>query len=344
MIKKKIEAPKKGKTNEERRAESVRKILAAIPGCGQRIEILARNANVSERICRKIVYGSEYKYIRELFEAEPYLDPYEEDREEKAAMIEKNIPLAQGKYEELRKLTGYAVSTLRGILNDKRHPQLKKLWRDEQEKNGWSLSVRGISLEDSVKYAIENNKPYDPDFEIDSKKECFLPHQIEFAYLAPDVVKHPAMIGGFGSGKTMSIPLRWLKLIEFRKAQGKNCDIMVLEPTNEMLRDIIVPTFDEFFERFGIPVKFLSEKKNYSIYYKGEKHTCLLRSADRPRSLTGKNLSDIIIDEFDRIPYYKQKQVWRECISRIRKTEFGTCAVVTTPDGYKMTYELWGRG
>ncbi|MBS1492878.1 MAG: hypothetical protein JST55_05195 [Bacteroidetes bacterium] len=190
---------------------------------------------------------------------------------------------------------------------------------------------------------VQDFEKHDPDFEIDSQKHFFLPHQIEFAYLAPNQVKHPAIVGGFGSGKTMSIPLRWLKLIEFRMAQGKKCDMMVLEPTTEMMRDIIVPTFDEFFERFGIPVKFFSNKKDYIITYKGQKHTCMLRSADRPRSLTGKNLSDIIIDEFDRIPYYKQKEVWRECISRIRKTEFGTCAVVTTPDGYKMTYELWGQ-
>jgi hypothetical protein len=180
-----------------------------------------------------------------------------------------------------------------------------------------------------------------PDFEIDSKIDSFLSHQIDFAYLSPDVIKHPALVGGFGSGKTMSIPLRWLKLIEFRISQGKKCDLMVLEPTNEMIRDIIIPTFDDFFAKFEIPVKYLSQKQNYTITYRGEKFTCLLRSADRPRSLTGKNLSDIIIDEFDRIPYYKQKQIWRECISRIRKTEFGSCAVVTTPEGYKLTHELW---
>jgi len=177
--------------------------------------------------------------------------------------------------------------------------------------------------------------------EIDESK--FLPHQNEFAALAPDYVKHPALIGGYGSGKTMSIPLRWLRLIDFRTAQNKKCDMMILEPTNEMVRDILLPLFDEFFASLNIRTKWSITHRNYSIYYHGEVHTAMLRSADKPRNLTGKNLSDIIIDEFDKIPYAKQKVVWRECISRIRKVEHGTAAVVTTPEGFKMTYELWGR-
>jgi len=139
----------------------------------------------------------------------------------------------------------------------------------------------------------------------------------------------------------MSIPLRWLKLIEFRMMQGKKCELMVIEPTIEMIQDILVPAFDEFFNKLGVPVKYLSDKRNYSIMYKGEKHTCIFRSGDRPRALTGKNLTDIIIDEFDRLPYAKQKQTWRECISRIRRAEFGTCAAVSTPEGFKLIHELW---
>jgi hypothetical protein len=117
---------------------------------------------------------------------------------------------------------------------------------------------------------------------------------------------------------------------------------MILEPTNEMVRDILLPLFDEFFASLNITTKWNSGFMNYTIYYHGSEHTAMLRSADKPRNLTGKNLSDIIIDEFDKIPYAKQKIVWRECISRIRKVEHGTAAVVTTPEGFKMTYELWG--
>jgi len=326
-------------TNEVRRAESVKRIIAAIPFCERRIEVLSGKAKVSQRVCRKILNDEKYLYVREMFEAVPYIDPYEKARKEKADFLEKVIPKAKGDYKEFKKLSGYAVSSLRAMISDERYPALKTSWQEQREKNGWSISVRG-NLE---KKNNEEEKYYNPDFQIDSIKHLFLPHQIEFAYMKPDEVKHPGLVGGFGSGKTMSIPLRWLKLIEYRMSQNKKCVLMVLEPTTEMLRDIIVPCFDEFFEKAGIPVKYFSEKKNYSIMYGGEKHTCIFRSADRPRSLTGKNLTDIIIDEFDRIPYHKQKILWRECISRIRKADFGTCGVVTTPEGYKMTYEMWGK-
>lgn len=230
------------------------------------------------------------------------------------------------------------------LLNNPRTPDIRGKYY--QVKAAMKIKMAAAkALQKTMLKTIEGGdaspEAYDSEFAIDSKKESFLEHQISFAYSPPAEARHPALIGGFGSGKTMSVPLRWLKLIEYRASQGKKCDLMVLEPTNEMIRDIIVPTFDDFFRRFGLPVKYLSDKQNYTVYYMGGKHTCLLRSADKPRTLTGKNLSDVIIDEFDRIPYYKQKQVWRECISRTRKAEHGTCGVVTTPEGYKLTHELW---
>lgn len=217
-------------------------------------------------------------------------------------------------------------------LNDPGTPDIRSMWYEYRDK-------------DKEQFTDTTEKPAlpkgNPEFNIDSAKNSFLVHQQSFAYLPPDEAKHPALIGGYGSGKTMSVPLRWLKLIEFRKSQGKKCELMVIEPTTEMIQDIIVPAFDDFFYKLDIPVKYFSQKRNYTIEYGGEKHICLFRSAERPRSLTGKNLTDIILDEFERIPYYKQKQVWRECISRIRKAEHGTCAVVSTPEGYKLVHELW---
>lgn len=227
---------------------------------------------------------------------------------------------------------GLSVTQTWRWLNDADTPDIRSRWHEVCVKS-----------KQQRKTAVEKPEPEkgNPDFKIDSAKDTFLTHQQSFAYLPPDEVKHPALIGGFGCGKTMSVPLRWLKLIEYRKSQGKKCELMVIEPTTEMIQDIIVPTFDDFFYKLEIPVKYLSQKKNYTIDYNGEKHTCLFRSAERPRSLTGKNLTDIIIDEFERVPYHKQKQIWRECISRIRKAQHGTCAVVSTPEGYKLVHELW---
>lgn len=175
--------------------------------------------------------------------------------------------------------------------------------------------------------------------------ENTLKTQYEFAICDPREYKHPGLIGGFGSGKSMAIPLRWIELIDFRaKHQKVKAKVMVVEPTKEMIRDILVPVMNEFFDLHHIPHTYHKTNHDYTIRFKGHDFTALFRSSDVPESLTGKTLTDVIIDEYDKKHSIShQKDVWKECISRTRKAEFGTCAVATTPEGFKNTYELWGR-
>lgn len=167
--------------------------------------------------------------------------------------------------------------------------------------------------------------------------------QFEFATARPDEVRHPAIVGGFGSGKTRAIPLRWLNLIDWRaKVQKKRCKLMVTEPTYELIRDVAVPTFDEFFDEHGVKHTYHKTEHNYTITYKGKKFTCMLRSTDNPSSLTGKTVTDIIIDEFDKEKSpANQRDIWNECNGRLRGCEYATLGCVTTPEGFRMTYELW---
>lgn len=169
--------------------------------------------------------------------------------------------------------------------------------------------------------------------------------QYEFSTLSPAKYKHPGLIGGFGSGKTRAIALRWLSLIEYRaKNQKIKAKLMIVEPTKEMIRDILVESLNEFFDEHNIPHTYHKTYHNYTIRYRKEFFTALLRSSDSPASLTGKNLTDIILDEYDKKhSITHQKDVWTECISRIRMAADGTVGVVTTPEGYKNTFELWGE-
>lgn len=318
--------------------QKVAKIEKAIPRCDGTLRGLAAKVKMPEQTVKYYVWDYRFPQLKESMGRRRALCKSRAKKEHNAHVMDLVIEHKADKHKIAKDLKLSVTHTAK-ILNDPLTPAVKKLYDSvsKLQKQKKAEARAAAKAEKLASYELKGN----PDFEIDTKREGFLPHQIDFAYMPPGEVKHPAIVGGFGSGKTMSVPLRWLKLIEYRMSQGKKCDLMVLEPTNEMIRDIIVPTFDEFFAKFEIPVKYLSQRQNYTIEYKGAKHMCMLRSAERPASLTGKNLSDIIIDEFDRIPYYKQKQVWRECISRIRKTEYGTCSVVTTPEGYKLTHELW---
>lgn len=169
--------------------------------------------------------------------------------------------------------------------------------------------------------------------------------QYGFATTNPTECKHPAIVGGFGSGKTRAIPLRWLSLIDWRGThQRARTKLMVVEPTKEMIRDILVEAFDEFFDEHGITHSYHKTNHDYTITYRGHKFTALFRSSDDPNALTGKNLTDIILDEFDKKhSITHQKEVWKECISRTRKVAHGTVGIVTTPEGYKETYNLYSE-
>jgi len=168
-------------------------------------------------------------------------------------------------------------------------------------------------------------------------------HQYEFAFTPPDLVKHPAIVGGFGCGKTRSIPLRWVRLIDWRARQQKRkARLMIVEPTYQMVRDVLVPEMQEFFNDHHIKHRYHKSNHDFVIRLNGIDFVAMLRSADKPSSLTGKTVSDAIIDEFDKITgIQNQKDVWNECIARTRKYEHGTVAAVTTPEGFRYTYELW---
>ena len=170
-----------------------------------------------------------------------------------------------------------------------------------------------------------------------------LKHQIAFSVADPATVKHPAIVGGFGSGKTHGIPMRWLNLIKWRaKNQQIKTKLMIVEPTYLLAKDALIPEMDEFFFNLDIKTDYHETDHIYTLRLNHQYYPALVRSADNPSSLTAKTVTDFIIDEFDKInSITDQKKVWTECIARIRKSEHGTGGVVTTPEGFRYTYELW---
>lgn len=168
-------------------------------------------------------------------------------------------------------------------------------------------------------------------------------HQYRFAFADPRIVKHPAIVGGFGCGKTRAIPLRWLRLVDWRAREQKlKAKLMIVEPTYQMVRDVLVPEMNEFFGHHKIKTRYHKSNHDYTIRLNGHDFTAMLRSADNPASLTGKTVTDAIIDEFDKINSISdQRETWTEVVARIRKAEHGTAGIVTTPEGFKYTHELW---
>jgi len=188
-----------------------------------------------------------------------------------------------------------------------------------------------------------------------------LPHQSKFALLgqhSPEIFfqyeaegkilpdRVCGLLGGYGCGKSLAIPLRVLSLLQYRRNLGQIGDILVLAPTDGLLSEINIPDMEEFLDTYKIKWRYKPKSKSRIIEVLTPKYAGFIRfkSAHIPERIVGFNCTDFIIDEFDIIPYKNQKTVWTNCLARIRKHYGATGAIATTPEGFKYTYELFEEG
>lgn len=118
-----------------------------------------------------------------------------------------------------------------------------------------------------------------------------LPHQGELlASMAPN----KAMPGGYGSAKTMLLVLAALKLGQ----DNAPWPGMIIEPSFPMIRDVVVPQFEELAEEWGFSAIWRQERQRILIDLgDGVRFEVLLRSGDRPQSVVGVNAAYVLIDE-----------------------------------------------
>ncbi len=146
-----------------------------------------------------------------------------------------------------------------------------------------------------------------------------LPHQGE---LLRSRAPNKASPGGYGSGKTMTLVLGGLKLGQ------DNWPIppMIVEPSFPMIRDVVVPQFEELAEEWGFYAIWNEQRQRIKIDLgDGVRFDVYLRSGDRPQSVVGVNASAVLIDEAGhqkdalidkaskraRHPKAKRKEVWQ---------------------------------
>lgn len=161
-----------------------------------------------------------------------------------------------------------------------------------------------------------------------------LPHQKEFA-LSSD--RYTAIVGGFRSGKTRAILYKYIYLSVKRKGKVK---LLIIAPTYRLLSDVDVPLFTEYFDEKGIKYTFNKQDMRLIVhnYVCGE---IFFRSGDNPRKIVGFEATDFIIDEFDTVIPANQKELWTKAVARISGAADATGGIVTTPEGFKYTHELF---
>lgn len=149
----------------------------------------------------------------------------------------------------------------------------------------------------------------------------------------------PAMVAGFGAGKTEAAVLRCI----LGKLRNPTTNRGFYLPTYDLVRTIAFPRFEEALENMGISYRLYKSPLNKIVIpHYGE---IIFRSMDAPHRIIGYEHADADCDELDTLKKDDAAEVWRRVISRNRQKKPdgspNTIGVTTTPEGFRFVYEAW---
>lgn len=153
----------------------------------------------------------------------------------------------------------------------------------------------------------------------------------------------PAMVAGFGAGKTHAAVYRAIA----RKLQYPAQNIAYYLPTYDLVRNIGFPRFAELLTGLAVPHKINKSDAEVVVGHGGAWGRIIFRTMDTPERIIGYEVADSLVDELDTLPTEKAREVWNKIISRNRQKKpdgsLNTVAVATTPEGFRFVYERWQR-
>jgi len=152
--------------------------------------------------------------------------------------------------------------------------------------------------------------------------------------------RFPALVAGFGAGKTHAAVTRALAL----KLQYPSQSVAYYLPTYDLVTTIAFPRFLETLEAWGLPHK---QNKNDKMIHVEKAGSFIFRTMDAPERIIGYEVADSLVDELDTLPEDKARNAWNKIISRNRQKKpdgsLNTVGVATTPEGFRFVYDRWVR-
>lgn len=150
----------------------------------------------------------------------------------------------------------------------------------------------------------------------------------------------PAMVAGFGSGKTQAAVVRALT----KKLQYPRQNVAYYLPTYDLVTTIGFPRFFNQLEEMNL--KFSPNKNDKMIHVK-DAGSIIFRTMDNPERIIGYEVADSLVDELDTLPIDKARDAWNKIISRNRQKKpdgsLNSVGVATTPEGFRFVYDRWQR-
>lgn len=169
------------------------------------------------------------------------------------------------------------------------------------------------------------------------KRVVLTPPQFEFVTCED---QFPALVAGFGSGKTHAAVIRAMA----KKLQYPKQNVAYYLPTYDLIRQIAFPRFAEVMEEMGVRGKSNKTAAEIEIEDAGR---IIFRTMDTPERIIGYEVADSLADELDTLPEDKARDVWNKIISRNRQKKpdgsLNTVGVATTPEGFRFVYDRWQK-
>lgn len=154
------------------------------------------------------------------------------------------------------------------------------------------------------------------------------------------VEQFPALVAGFGAGKTQAGVWRAL----MKKLAYPKQNVAYYLPTYDLVSRTGFPRFEQILSELQIPYKL---NKNEAVMDLAGFGQIIFRTMDAPARIVSFEVADSIVDELDTLPIEKARDVWNKVISRNRqkKTDgsLNTVGAVTTPEGFRFVYERWKK-
>ena len=157
--------------------------------------------------------------------------------------------------------------------------------------------------------------------------------------------RYPAMVAGFGAGKTNALIARAIAL----KLAYPDNDIAYYLPTYDLVTTIAFPRFEEALAEQGFVfgedyTTVRNQTPKIKIIGCGD---IIFRTMDRPQRIVGYEVADSFVDELDTLKTEDARAVWSKIIARNRQKKAdgsdNTIAVGTTPEGFRFVYERWKK-
>lgn len=156
--------------------------------------------------------------------------------------------------------------------------------------------------------------------------------------------KHPAFVGGFGTGKSETMANQAF----MDASHSSNALIGLYEPTYDLVRLIMAPRIEEKLQQYGIRYKY---NKSENIIYSSNNQfgDFVLRTLDNPSRIIGYETYRAHVDEIDTLKEDKALEAWIKIIARNRQTPegiespFNRVSAYSTPEGFGFLYKYWKR-